>query len=160
METNPIYASSGCPKNVDNSKQIRSKICKDLHISKRISFERETTNKVTRPTNMNGNKHVGNLPAPRGPGRGRRRRGADTGEGGGRRRRGGGRRRGRAAASVLQRLKGLFVCMLAHKLATDFHTIIYAPIQLLKLQYNYLTSNTIISILEVIRSMILFYTSI
>ena len=47
METNTICASSGCPKNVDNSKQIRLLICKDLHVSNCISFERETPNWVT-----------------------------------------------------------------------------------------------------------------
>ena len=47
METNPTYASVGCPKNMDNSKQIRLSICKELHISNRISFERETPNWVT-----------------------------------------------------------------------------------------------------------------
>ena len=43
METNPTYASAGCPKNVDNSKQI----WKYLYISNRISFEWETPNWVT-----------------------------------------------------------------------------------------------------------------
>ena len=43
METNHIYASLGCPNDMDNSKQIRIYICKDLHIPYRISFERETT---------------------------------------------------------------------------------------------------------------------
>jgi len=47
METKLIYASSGCPNNVDNSKQIRPYICKDLHISNRICFERETPNRFT-----------------------------------------------------------------------------------------------------------------
>ena len=51
METNPIYTSSGCPNNVDNSKQILPQICKDLHISNRICFERETPNRVTLTTN-------------------------------------------------------------------------------------------------------------
>ena len=47
METNLIYASTGCPKNVDNLKQIRSQICKDAHTSDRICFGRETPNWVT-----------------------------------------------------------------------------------------------------------------
>ena len=51
METNPIYASSGCPNNMDNSKQIRPQICINLHISNRICFERETPNRVTRTMN-------------------------------------------------------------------------------------------------------------
>ena len=36
---------------MDNSKQIQSYICKDLHISNRISFERETPNLVKGATN-------------------------------------------------------------------------------------------------------------
>jgi len=44
METNLIYASAGCPQNVDNPKQILLYICKDLHTSNRISFGRETPN--------------------------------------------------------------------------------------------------------------------
>ena len=52
METNLIYASAGCPKNVDNPKQIRSQICKDPHTSDHICFGRETPNWVTRPTTM------------------------------------------------------------------------------------------------------------
>jgi hypothetical protein len=47
METNLIYASAGCPKYVDNPKEIRSLICKDLLTSNRISFEREAPNWVT-----------------------------------------------------------------------------------------------------------------
>ena len=47
METNLIYASVRCPKYVDNPKEIRSQICKDLHTSDRISFERETPNWAT-----------------------------------------------------------------------------------------------------------------
>jgi hypothetical protein len=52
METNLIYTSVGCPKYVDNTKDIRSQICKDLHISDRISFERETPNWASRSTTM------------------------------------------------------------------------------------------------------------
>src|SRR6185295_5579426 len=33
MVTIRIYASSGCPNNVDNSKEIQLQICKDPHIS-------------------------------------------------------------------------------------------------------------------------------
>ena len=44
METNLIYASAGYPKNVDNPKQIRSQIYKDLYTSNHISFGRETPN--------------------------------------------------------------------------------------------------------------------
>jgi hypothetical protein len=44
METNLIYTSAGCPKYVDNPKEIRSQICKDLHTSDRISFEQEMPN--------------------------------------------------------------------------------------------------------------------
>jgi len=40
----PIYASAGCPKNVDNPKQVRNLVCKDLHTNDRISFGRETPN--------------------------------------------------------------------------------------------------------------------
>jgi len=47
METNLVYASAGCPENVDNPKQIRLYICKDLHTSNRISFRQETPNWVT-----------------------------------------------------------------------------------------------------------------
>ena len=47
METNLIYASTGYPKYVDNPKEIWSQICKDLHTSDRISFERETPNWAT-----------------------------------------------------------------------------------------------------------------
>ena len=43
MKTNHIYAPLGCPNDVDNSKHIRFHICKELHISNHISFERETT---------------------------------------------------------------------------------------------------------------------
>ena len=43
MKTNHIYAPLGCPNDVDNSKHIRFYICKELHISNRISFEREMT---------------------------------------------------------------------------------------------------------------------
>jgi hypothetical protein len=32
MEANTIYATAGCPKNMDNSKQMHLWICKDLHI--------------------------------------------------------------------------------------------------------------------------------
>ena len=61
METNSIYTSSGYPKNVDNSKQIRLSICKELHISSRISFERETPNRVTCSTNMHDTEKRGVL---------------------------------------------------------------------------------------------------
>ena len=47
IETNLIYASAGCLKYVDNPKEIRLQICKDLHTSDRISFERETPNWAT-----------------------------------------------------------------------------------------------------------------
>ena len=47
METNLVYASAGCPENVDNPKQIRLYIYKDLHTSNRISFGRETPSWVT-----------------------------------------------------------------------------------------------------------------
>jgi hypothetical protein len=61
METNPIYASSGYPKNVDNLKQIRLSICKELHISNHISFKRETPNRVTWSTNMHDTEKRGVL---------------------------------------------------------------------------------------------------
>jgi len=48
MEPNLIYAFSGCPKNVDNPKQIPSQICSDPHTSNHICFERETPNWGTR----------------------------------------------------------------------------------------------------------------
>ena len=51
MQTKPIYTYSGCLKDVDDSKQIRSYICKDMHISNHISFERETSNYVSTSTN-------------------------------------------------------------------------------------------------------------
>jgi hypothetical protein len=44
MKTNLNYASAGYPKSVDNPKEIWSQICKGLHISDHISFERETPN--------------------------------------------------------------------------------------------------------------------
>ena len=47
METNLIYISAGYPKYVDNLKEIRSQICKDLHTSDHISFEREMPNWAT-----------------------------------------------------------------------------------------------------------------
>ena len=47
METNPSTHPRGYPKNVDNPKQKRSQICKDLHTSKDISFGRETPNWAT-----------------------------------------------------------------------------------------------------------------
>jgi hypothetical protein len=40
----PCAYGPACPKNVDNSKYIRLYICKFLHISIRIYFERETPN--------------------------------------------------------------------------------------------------------------------
>jgi len=50
METDLIYAYAGCPKNVDNPKQIRSDTHGDLHASNRISFGRETPNWFTQST--------------------------------------------------------------------------------------------------------------
>ena len=47
METKLIYASASCPENVNNPKQIRLYICKDLHTSNSISFGQETPNWVT-----------------------------------------------------------------------------------------------------------------
>ena len=41
---------------MDNSKQIQSYICKDLHIAIRISFERETPNSFMSYMNMRWNE--------------------------------------------------------------------------------------------------------
>jgi hypothetical protein len=46
MGTSLIYASAGCPSNVDNPKQIQLSTCRDLHTFNRISFGRETPNWV------------------------------------------------------------------------------------------------------------------
>jgi hypothetical protein len=46
MGASLIYASAGCPNNVDNPKQIQLSTCRDLHTSNRISFGRETPNWV------------------------------------------------------------------------------------------------------------------
>jgi hypothetical protein len=52
METNLSTHQRAVQKNVDNSKQIRLSICKDLHTSNRIYFERETPNWVTPSTTI------------------------------------------------------------------------------------------------------------
>jgi hypothetical protein len=44
METNPSTDPRAVQKNMDNPKLIRSQICKALHTSNHISFERETPN--------------------------------------------------------------------------------------------------------------------
>jgi hypothetical protein len=51
-ETNPSTYPRAVQKNVDNTKQIRSQICNDLHTSNGISFGRETPNWDTRPKTM------------------------------------------------------------------------------------------------------------
>ena len=45
METNPIYASSGCPNNVDNSKEIRSFPTVSLSNGRRLTRLRKLRHK-------------------------------------------------------------------------------------------------------------------